>query len=157
MKRGTKEAQRIRDELIQIERAVSNAQTDWHKFITTGDDAFLKAAAFDLHGFYTGIENIFYTIADTVDDNVPSGENWHKAMLSQMSTEIKNIRPAMISEDAAANLDEYLRFRHRIRNIYSFNLVPDRIKGLVEKLPAVFQDIKSNLLDFAQFLEKASE
>jgi hypothetical protein len=154
MEIAVKEADRIRNELMQIERAVSNAQDDWNKFIRTGDDAFLKAAAFDLHSFYTGIENIFYSVADTIDDNTPQGQNWHKAILSQMTREIENIRPALLSEESAVMLDEYLRFRHRIRNIYSFNLVPDRIKGLVEKLPSVFHDVQTNLIDFAQFLER---
>ena len=71
MKREIKEAERIRNELAQVERVISNVQTDWKKFVTTGDDAFLKAAAYDLHGFYTGLENIFYSIADTIDDHVP--------------------------------------------------------------------------------------
>ena len=73
-----------------------------------------------------------------------------------MAIEIENVRPALISEESVAMLDEFLRFRHRIRNIYSFNLVPDRIKVLVEKLPSVFQRVKSNLIDFVQFLERAS-
>jgi len=154
MKISVKEAERIRNELMQIERAVSNTQNDWNKFLTKGDDAFLKAAAFDLQSFYTGIENIFCSIADTIDDDYPQGENWHKAILSQMTREIKNIRPALLSEESAAMLDEYLRFRHRIRNIYSFNLVPDRIKGLVENLPSVFDNVKANLIDFSQFLER---
>jgi hypothetical protein len=157
MDRAIKEAERIRNELAQIERVISNAIADWNKFASTGDDAFLKAVAYDLHGFYTGLENIFNSIADTIDDHVPQGENWHKAVLSQMALEIKNIRPAVISEESVSILDEYLRFRHRIRNIYSFNLVPDRIKGLVEKLPSVFQTIRPNLNDFAQFLERLSK
>ena len=73
-----------------------------------------------------------------------------------MAIEIKNIRPALISEESVAMLDEYLRFRHRVRNIYSFSLVPDRIKVLVEKLPTIFQHVQSNLIDFTQFLEKLS-
>ena len=156
MERAIKEAERIRNELVQVERVISNAQTDWKKFVTSGDDAFLKAAAYDLHGFYNGLENIFYSIADTIDDHVPQGENWHKAILSQMAIEIENVRPAVISEESVAMLDEYLRFRHRIRNIYSFSLVPDRIKVLVEKLPTIFQRVQSNLIDFTQFLEKLS-
>lgn len=89
MDRAIKEAERIHNELTQIERVISNTIADWNKFATTGDDAFLKAVAFDLHGFYTGLENIFNSIADTIDDHVPQGENWHKAVLSQMAQEIR--------------------------------------------------------------------
>jgi hypothetical protein len=37
-----------------------------------------------------------------------------------------------------------------------FNLVPERVRGLVERLPSVFERVKSDLSDFATFLEKLS-
>ena len=70
-----------------------------------------------------------------------------------MGKEIVNVRPALLSEEMVTCLGEYLRFRHRVRNIYSFNLIPERIKGLVEKLPGIFKQVRSNLEDFAEFLE----
>ena len=154
--KAPKEAERIRNELADIERVVAHAQRDWKKFVNSGDDAYLKAVAYDLHGFYGGLERIFQTVADTIDDYIPSGQNWHKDLLAQMANEIKNIRPALISEESASLLDEYMRFRHRIRNIYSFNLLPDRIEVLVQRLPDVFEKIRSDLADFAQFLEEVS-
>ena len=48
---ASKEARRIRDELPQIATIVSQAQRDWREFAQTGDDAYLKATAYDLHGF----------------------------------------------------------------------------------------------------------
>ena len=71
MNKVNKEADRIRNELVQIERVLSSTQADWKKFITTGDDAFLKAVAYDLHSFYTGLKNIFYSVADIIDDHIP--------------------------------------------------------------------------------------
>jgi hypothetical protein len=155
--RSKKEAERIRDELEQIERTVLHTKRDWGKLVQTGDDAYLKAVAYDLHGFYTGIEKVFESIADTIDDHIPTGQAWHKDLLLQMAEEIAGIRPALLSQNTADALDEYLRFRHRIRNIYSFNLVPERVKGLVERLPGVYDHVKSDLSDFATFLEKLSE
>ncbi len=37
--RALKEAERIRNELNQIERMVSHVERDWQNFITLGDDA----------------------------------------------------------------------------------------------------------------------
>ncbi len=88
--KANKQAQRIRDELQQIERIVEHVKTDWGKFLSTSDDGFLKATAYDLHGFYTGIERIFKTIADTIDDNIPGGEMWHKAMLDQINNDLSD-------------------------------------------------------------------
>ncbi len=155
--RSKKEAERIRDEMEQIERTVLHTKRDREKFVQTGDDAYLKTVAYDLHGFYTGIERVFESIADTIDDHMPAGQTWHKDLLLQMAEEIAGIRPALLSQNTGDALEAYLRFRHRIRNIYSFNLVPERVKGLVERLPGVYDYVKSDLSDFATFLEKLSE
>ena len=155
--KALKEGRRIRDELRQVETIVSHSEDDWKKFVLTGDDAYLKAVAYDLHGFYTGIERIFESVVDTVDGRFPKGESWHKDLLLQIGKEIDGVRPALLSEVTLGLLDQYMRFRHRIRNIYSFNLIPERIKTLVEDLPEVFQRVNSEILDFAQFLENLSE
>ena len=154
---ASKEARRIRDELPQIATIVSQAQRDWREFVRTGDDAYLKATAYDLHGFYTGNEKVLESVAGTIDDRVPRGENWHRALLRQMCEEISGVRPALFSSEAGDLLDEFLRFRHRIRNIYSFNLVPEKVQDLVERLPAALERIGEELSDFALFLEQAKE
>lgn len=151
---ASKEAKRIRDELSQTTTIVSHVQSDWDKFMRTGDDAYLKAVAYDLHGFYTGLERIFRSVADTIDDRMPSGENWHKDLLEQMSEEIEGVRPALLSKDNKDQLAEFMRFRHRVRNIYSFNLIAERIKNLVEKLPTSYEKAREDLFAFAQFLER---
>ena len=74
-----------------------------------------------------------------------------------MGRELPGIRPALFSEETVGLMDEFRRFRHRIRNIYSFNLVPERIKALVEKLPRVSAEINTSLQDFAQFLDRISD
>ena len=149
-------AKRIRDELAEEKMVLSHVERDWHRFVESGDDAYLKAAAYDLHGFYGGLERIFETVATTIDGSVPGGESWHRDLLQQMGKELQGIRPAVFSEETVSLMDEFRRFRHRIRNIYSFNLVPERIKALVEKLPRVSGEINSSLHDFAQFLERVS-
>ncbi|MBW1804366.1 MAG: hypothetical protein JRJ85_26990 [Deltaproteobacteria bacterium] len=95
--KALKQARQIRDEPAQIERIVSNIRSDWDGFLRKGDDVYLKSVAYDLHGFYTGVERIFQSIADTIDDHLPSGENWHKDLLFQMGKEIAKVRPALLS------------------------------------------------------------
>jgi hypothetical protein len=116
--KALKEARRIRDELRQVETIVSHSGDDWKKFVLTGDDAYLKAVAYDLHGFYTGIERIFESIVDTIAGQSPKGESWHKELLLQMGKEIDGVHPALLSEVTLGVLDQYMRFRHRIRNIF---------------------------------------
>jgi hypothetical protein len=73
-----------------------------------------------------------------------------------MALDIAGLRPAVLSQDTVDLLDEFMRFRHRIRNIYSFNLIPDRVKNLVEKFPIVLEKAKGDLSAFVQFLEEIS-
>ena len=47
-------SKRIRDELAEVRMVLSHVERDWRKFVETGDDAYLKATAYDLHGFYDG-------------------------------------------------------------------------------------------------------
>ena len=151
-----KEIERIQDELSQLDTIVSHAHRDWNEYARKGEEAYLKAVAYDLHGFYTGLERIFKSVASTIDDRIPAGENWHKELLEQMTLEIEGIRPALLSNAARDLLDEFLRFRHRVRNIYSFNLLPERVKNLVEKLPEAHERAKRDLFAFIQFLEQIS-
>ncbi len=148
-----KHTTQIRDELLQIEKVINNINSEWNGFLKSGEDAYLKAVAYDLHGLYSGIERIFLSVANTIDNNIPKGDNWHKELLIQMGKEVKGIRPALIDEDTITLLDEFLRFRHRVRNIYSFNLIPDRIQRLVEKLPEINEKVMTSLENFAEFLE----
>jgi hypothetical protein len=70
-----------------------------------------------------------------------------------MADEIPSVRPAVISPDICAQLNEFRGFRHIVRNVYTFSFDRNKIKKLVDKIPTVFLDIKQELLAFADFLE----
>ena len=82
------------------------------------------------------------------------GEAWHAELLRQMMLAVPKVRPAVLSQESGDWLDEYRKFRHRVRNIYATNLVPDRMKALVEDLPARWRRVRQELITFANFLEK---
>ncbi len=63
------------------------------------------------------------------------------------------MRPAVINQSNALALDEFRRFRHLVRNIYTMNLVPDRMAGLMTVLPHLWPALRAELLAFADFLE----
>jgi len=150
-------AKRIASELDEIQRVTRHVQKDWQNFLRTADDGYLKATAFDLHSFYTGLERVFRLIAEILDGRLPGGEGWHKLLLNQMALEIRNVRPAVISEVTLDLLEEYLRFRHLVRNVYSFNLLPEKVQSLVEGLPAALDQVTEDVSAFVSlFLEKAT-
>jgi len=51
----------------------------------TPDQVEVAAIASVLHSFYNGLENIFLSIAKGVDQQVPTGSQWHRDLLVQMS------------------------------------------------------------------------
>ena len=74
-----------------------------------------------------------------------------------MITEIEGLRPAVISKTTGEMVEKFLRFRHLVRNVYSFNLFPEKIQTLVDKLSNTYENVKKDLSDFVQlFLKEKS-
>jgi len=117
-------AARIRIDLPELAFLVERARQGWNKAKTLNDDYYLDGVALNLHGFYSGLEKIFEKIAATVDGSVPNAANWHQELLSQMSMEIPEVRPAVISQELRDMLEDYRGFRHVVRNVYTHLLNP---------------------------------
>lgn len=100
-------ASRILDELQGMRLLATRASTGWERYLSQHDDYFLDGVALNLHGFYSGLERIFEKIASLVDENTPAGTNWHQELLRQMSLEIPEVRPAVISDRLREKLEEY--------------------------------------------------
>lgn len=149
-------AGRIRSMLEDVKTAVNRSVTLAEKARRSGDDDFWDAVALNLHGFYSGVEQIFEDIARTIDGGLPSGGEWHTSLLRQMTVEMGKLRPAVIRADTRQCLDEYRGFRHIVRNLYAFNLRPARLYELVNDAPTCLASLTTDLLAFADFLEKTS-
>lgn len=117
----------------------------------------LRAAGSILHDFYRGIETVFRRIAYELNGGLPAGEDWHKQLLIDMSLEIDEVRPAVISKTLREHLDEYLGFRHVFRNVYGFLLIKDRIITLSTDLPRVLDQVEKELSYFCDYLETLSQ
>jgi len=149
-------AGRIRKELDDLERLISKA----NRAIATARhnprdmDLYIDSASLNLHDVYSGFERIFKQIAATVDGNMPSSPDWHRELLEQMGLDMPNIRPPILTSNTIRLLDEYLRFRHVVRNVYTFSFDPERVGRLVKDLEPIFKIIRQELSDFAGFLEQ---
>jgi len=121
-------AERIRQELGEISRVVTRTSEGW--------------------------ERLFAQIAEVVEGDLPHGENWHQLLLRRMMTEVPMIRPAVISKETSAKLDDYRGFRHVVRNVYAYKFDPDKLEKLVRSVPDLFAQLKAELLAFASFLDQ---
>jgi hypothetical protein len=146
-------AGRIRGELADLDQLIERALEGWRRVQRSGDGLYLDSVVLNLHGFYAGLERLFELIARHVDGTLPTSETWHRDLLQQMARDLTDVRPAVIGQDSGLTLDEFRRFRHPVRNVYTMNLVPDRMAGLLSALPGLWSRLRAELLAFADFLE----
>ena len=100
----------------------------------------LMAAGGFLHNVYNGIENCLSRLAHGIDESVPTGNESHRLLIDQLSEPIPELRPALLSRELVARVDEYRRFRHAFRHMYFFDLEWPRLKPLVAGVPALLGD-----------------
>lgn len=106
-----------------------------------------EAAATSLHSFYTGVEFIMRSIAEAFDGGLVKTSAWHVALLEAMRKPTAR-RAALLSPAVADRLREYMLFRHRFRNLYSFELEWTLMKPLVLGLDAMLVDFEAELGGF---------
>jgi len=147
-------AERFRGEVEDLDRTVQRALHAWERAesAVVDQDAYLDSVALNLHSFYSGLERLFELVARHVDGTLLAGATWHRDLLHTVSHETTDVRPAVIDADMASNLDEFRRFRHLVRNVYTTNLQPERMAGLLRTLPELWPRLRAALLAFADFL-----
>lgn len=144
---------RIRQEIASVRDILTRIINAWKQFKKTSDTCYLDSVALNLQNFYTAIEKIFTVIGKNIDKTIPEGSNWHSELLDQMTLEIKGVRPALVSRDTKSKLEDYLGFRHVVRNVYSSYLNPKKIEPLVKDLQSLNKILKSEIEEFLQLIE----
>ena len=116
------------------------------------DSYFVRARGSILHDFYNGVERVFLRIARELNGGVPRGDQWHRDLLDDMALEIAEVRPAVIGQDLARSLGEYLRFRHLFRNVYGGVLVAERMESLEKRLPETLAAFRERVEAFVAWM-----
>lgn len=115
-----------------------------------------ESIALKLHNYYTGCERIFQTVATELNGGLPSGAEWHIRLLDRMSQQ-RERRIAVVSITTAQLLQPYLSFRHVVRNIYGFELDPNRLLDLARRLPATHAAVYADVRQFMSWLRGLAE
>ena len=150
-------ATRLQNELHKLTQVVAMATGQVQKAQQTGDEDYIQAAALSLQNYYMGAERMFEAIAKQLDGSLPTGANSHQALLEQMSFEIPNQRPAVITADTAVSLNEYRTFRHVVLHRYGFELYPDRVAALVAALPDTHRHLSQDIKGLSDFLRTLAQ
>lgn len=146
--------QRITDERTKIERTVGRVERALEKIDILPVDAreFIeRALAADLAEVYTGFEKIFERVANEIDKQLPKGERWHTDLLTQMAERCPE-RPPVISEGTQQRLEQLLRFRHKVNNIYGDELIYEKAETHAKLIVALFATVSKELDTLIAFL-----
>jgi len=140
--------------LRELTQLVTNTQALMMKVQTTGDPDYLGTVALNLHSFYSGVERLLREVALVMDGSLPNGADWHRRLLQQMATEVPDLRPALLRETTLKSLHELCAFRHVVRHVYTFELIPERVIALAHDLPDCLAQVEADVAQFCQFLQR---
>ena len=71
-----------------------------------------------------------------------------------MKLDIKEIRPAVISDDSFKILNKLRAFRHFVRHAYDYELDKDELLLLQKKMDEAFNYVNTDICIFLNFLDE---
>jgi len=143
---------RIKKE-IEAEIAGINRLLKEYKELPQDESIYLlRAKGSIFHDFYTASERIFQKIGEELNGGIPKSEQWHKALLFDMTLELDTVRPMVISESTYEEMQVFLRFRHLFRNVYGYELRPEKIAQLDEQFEKTLTALVKEIEVFLDWL-----
>jgi hypothetical protein len=148
----------IENELTHLERIKAQVEEARLRFGDTEPNGFrIQGVALVLHDFYNAAEGMFKRIAVELGEGLPEGGEWHAILLRNMTLRIPTLRPPVVRDTTASVLDEFRRFRHRVRHAYGFTLRWSALRGLLAEFDEAYQALVADVREFIAFLKAMSE
>jgi predicted nucleotidyltransferase len=148
---------RLTDELTSLNKIVESLETALGRAGEEPDEFATRALSTYLDDFYKGCERICERVAVMLDGHLPQGDRWHQKLLGQMGETGGQDRPPLFGGQLLLELDEYRRFRHRVRHIYGYALDPHRVLNLAENVTPVFNRVQEAVVSFNRWLSQNDE
>jgi hypothetical protein len=120
---------RLDDELIGLARFAKGLEMTLERAGETPDEFAIRALASYVDDFKE-CERLYERVAVALDGGLPQGERWHQALLGQMGEPGGHGRPPLFHGSLLVDLDEYRRFRPRVRHLYGYELEVERVLSL---------------------------
>ena len=140
--------QKILFEIDQIDEHLNSASPLFDLCKIKEPDYIEKCAvAMIIHSFYNGIENMILMIVKNKDSNLPSGIKWHKELLNRAFEKTER-RTQIFRGEMKLPLNEYLRFRHVVRNTYGYQLKWEDMKTLLLNIDMIWKNTKEDIKIF---------
>ena len=146
----------LRSEIQQLNRLRDEAKSNQADFDQSLPSTLrdLRGIAGNLADIYQGAENCFQRIARVTQEGLPSGLEWHRQLLDQMSQEVPRVRPRVLRPETRTALEPYRSFRHLARHLYGFDLKWPEMQPLLLNATSVIEALVFDLEQFCTFLEQ---
>ncbi|MEA1962279.1 MAG: hypothetical protein U9N81_13605 [Bacillota bacterium] len=154
---------RVDEELSNINRLETGLKklalfpaikTDLLNGLPLSDEISCRVIGSYLHDYYCGLEKVFVHIAKSFGESLPTGNQWHKELLDEMTLSIPGVRIALLSKKTLAKIDELRGFRHIFRNAYGFSIDPVREQLLLGNLPSISTSVKKEIKAFFKEMDE---
>ena len=117
----------------------------------------VESAGYWLHNLYNACEDLFKLVAGFWENSLSVDGEFHVQLLKRMLLNIKDVRPALLSEAGYRMLNELRGFRHVFRHAYSYGLDEERVNALLRKAlnkeDTVIKDLQTFRKNIASFVE----
>jgi len=143
---------RLEDELVAISKTIETLNKVLADASTVANIFVTPALASYSEDFYSGCEHLAERIAVELDGALPKGKNWHEQLLLQVSESGGEERPPLWDKPLLKKLDEYRRFRHRVRHLYNFDLDDKKVLDMARRAAVVFEEIEQAVATFSEWL-----
>jgi len=147
----------LKVKLHKIDPDIALLQT-WQASGGPRDRMAAYALSFALLRVYNSFEDVMRAIAKTVDGSVlGDGAGWHQALVDQMSAEIPDTRPAILTGELLAQVESLKNFRHKANHDYGMSLDFDRIAGNVANALGAMDGFVASLERLQNFFAAADK
>lgn len=117
----------------------------------------IESTAYQLHNLYNAVEDLFKVVANAFENHVTDLSQWHTELLRRMSLKISGVRPALLSQETADQLNELRAFRHFFRHAYNIRLDFRRVEQNLEVAQNVRPLLRRDVTAFLQALGLSGE
>jgi hypothetical protein len=93
------------------------------------------ALAHMIGNLYSCMENYFTRIAKHFENRIDP-TTWHRDLLNRMMIRVPDIRPAVLTDQQAREIDQLRSFRHVLRHIYLDDIDTRRLLLVDSRVPA---------------------
>jgi hypothetical protein len=112
------------------------------------DPIRLESVAYQLHNFYSAIEDLLKMVAAHFENQISDTARWHSVLLQRMSQEIPGIRPAVLSQESYLLLNSLRGFRHFFRHAYGVPIDYEQLQINLKKARQLYPNLENNLNHF---------